>query len=101
MAEPNGRGRLDDHEARIKRLEEARKEVEDALVVMSHLESKAAARVKEHAQFIAEHQAAMESYEKRAAQQEQRTRELDERMDKLVLSIGESISRIPPSTLAP
>ena len=59
MAEPNGSGRIDDHEERLKRLEAARREMEDALVVMAHLESKAAARIKEHAQFISDHQTAM------------------------------------------
>jgi chromosome segregation ATPase len=96
MAEPNGSGGIDDHEERIKRLKAARKEIEDALVVMSHLESKAAARVKEHAQFIAEHEQAMQSYEKRMGTQEERSRILDERVDKLVLAIGEWISRLPP-----
>lgn len=47
------------HEERITRLEAARKEMEDAMVVMAHLESKSAARIKEHAEFIASHQAAM------------------------------------------
>lgn len=33
--------------------------MEDTLVVMAHLESKSAARIKDHAQFISDHQAAM------------------------------------------
>jgi hypothetical protein len=59
MAEPNGSGQIDDHEERIGKLEAARKEMEDTLVVMAHLESKSAARIKDHAQFIANHQAVM------------------------------------------
>ena len=55
MADTNGH----DHEGRISRLEPARKETEDALVVMAHLESKAAARIKEYAEFIASEQEAM------------------------------------------
>jgi hypothetical protein len=50
MAETNGGG---NHEERIGRLEAARKEMEDALIVMAHLESKSAERIKEHAQYIA------------------------------------------------
>ena len=53
MAESNGGGRIDDHEERIKKLEAARREMEDTMIVMAHLESKAAARIKEHAEFIA------------------------------------------------
>lgn len=45
-----------DMEERVSRLEAARKEMEDALVVMAHLESKSAARIKEHAEFIARHE---------------------------------------------
>jgi hypothetical protein len=52
MAETNGSGRLDDHEARLSKLEAARKEMEDALVVMAHLETKSSARIKEHAEYI-------------------------------------------------
>jgi hypothetical protein len=52
MAETNGGRRLDDHEQRLGRLEAARREMEDTLVVMAHLESKSAARMKEHAEFL-------------------------------------------------
>ena len=60
MAEFNGGNRLDDHEQRRARLEAARRELEDSFIVMTHLETKAAARVKEHAEFIAAHEAAMQ-----------------------------------------
>lgn len=52
MAETNDSGRLDEHEERLGRLEAARKEMEDALVVMAHLEAKSASRIKEHAEYI-------------------------------------------------
>jgi hypothetical protein len=91
MAETNGGGRLDD--ARLSKLEAAMLEVNDALIVMAHLETKAAARVKEHAQFIGEH-------DSRIAQQDKHSAELDARVDKLVSAIGELIARIPPSSLA-
>ena len=63
MAETNGSGRLDDHEERLKRLEAARKEMEDALVVMAHLEAKSANRIKEHAEFLSAHQEAMQEFD--------------------------------------
>jgi chromosome segregation ATPase len=100
MAETNGGGRIDDHEVRIVKLKAARREVEDALVVMAHLESQAAARVKEHSEFIALHEAAMASYDKRLLNQEARSAEIDARLDKLVSSIGELIARTPPSNLS-
>jgi len=70
MAEPNGGGRLNDHEERISRLEAARKELEDSFIVMAHLETKSAARLKEHAEFIAHH--------------EQVIREIDDKLNALI-----------------
>jgi len=67
MAETN-------YEERISRLESARKEMEDTLVVMAHLESKASERIKEHAQFIAYHQSAM--------------REFDDKLNALINIVG-------------
>ena len=70
MAEPNGSGKLSDHEDRIARLEAARKELEESFIVMAHLETKSAARVKEHAEFIARH--------------EQVIREIDDKLNALI-----------------
>jgi len=61
-------------EERISRLESARREMEDTLVVMAHLESKASERLKEHAQFIAYHQSAM--------------REFDDKLNALINIVG-------------
>jgi flagellar biosynthesis chaperone FliJ len=97
MAESNGGNRLDDHEQRLARLEAARRELEDSFIVMTHLETKAAARIREHAEFIAAHEAAIAKQEAATAKQVERTSVLDERVDKLVLAIGKLISRIPPS----
>ncbi len=93
MVESNGGNKPDDHEQRLARLKTVRRELEHSLVVMTHLETKAAARVKDHAEFIAAQEAAI-------AKQVERTSVLDERVDKLVLAIGELISRIPPSPLS-
>jgi hypothetical protein len=60
MSETNGGNRLNDHEERLANLEAARRELEDSFIVMTHLETKAAARVKEHAEFIAGHQQAIQ-----------------------------------------
>jgi len=74
MAEPNGSGKLSDHEDRIARLEAARKELEESFIVMAHLETKSAARVKEHAEFIARH--------------EQVIREIDDKLNALIDVVG-------------
>lgn len=46
-----------DLESRVTTLEKARKELEDAMLVHAVLEAKSAARIKEHAEFIARHEA--------------------------------------------
>src|SRR5271165_5324340 len=95
MAEPNGNGKTCDHEERLGRLEAARKEMEDALVVMAHLESKSAARIKEHAEFIAEHEATLRSHSRFIASQEAAWRkhteamsEFDEKLNALIDIVG-------------
>lgn len=98
MAGMNGHG--NDHEDRISKLEAARKEIEDTLVVMAHLEKNAAARVKEHAQFIAEQQALLDAHTRQLEEERVARKALDARVDRLVSSIGELIARIPPSSLA-
>jgi hypothetical protein len=45
-----------DLESRVTTLEKARKEREDAMLVHAVLEAKSAARIKEHAEFIARHE---------------------------------------------
>lgn len=81
MAEPNGSGGIDDHEARIGKLEAARKEMEDALVVMAHLEAKSASRVKEHAEYIS----FLEEADKRHAV---KMAEFDDKLNALIDMIG-------------
>lgn len=82
---PNGDS---SHEARLQALEAARKELEDAMVVMAHLEKKAGERIKEHAQILADHQQWLKKHD-----------EYGERIDKLVSAIADLVSRIPPETL--
>lgn len=88
MAEGNGQN----HEARISVLEQARKEMEDALLVTSQLEARQSRLIKE----LANEQDAQRAEQKAARE---RSAALDARIDKLVSSIGELISRIPPENL--
>ncbi len=69
--------RLDDHKLRLTRLEAARKELEDSFIVMTHLETKAAARVKEHAEFIAGQEASMKLHR-------QKMDEFDDKLNALI-----------------
>jgi hypothetical protein len=91
MADQNGH----DHESRIARLEAARKELEDSFVVMTHLETKAAARVKEHAEFIAGHQQAIREMDEKLKDHaefivghQQAIREMDEKLNALIDIVG-------------
>jgi hypothetical protein len=95
MAEPHGNGKRDDHEERIARLEAARKEMEDALIVMAHLETKSAGRVKEHAELIADHELRVKEHaefiarhEEFVAYHEQIIREIDEKLNALINIVG-------------
>lgn len=81
MAETDGSG---NHEERIGKLETARREMEDALVVMAHLETKSAARIKEHAQFIADHQAAMKSFDRNLQSHAASMLEFDGKLNALI-----------------
>jgi hypothetical protein len=75
---------FEDLMARVRTLEDARKDLQDAMIVHAHLEKQAAERVKEHAIWLADH-------EDRLRQQVEFDRGLDERIDKLVSAIGEMI----------
>ena len=88
MSETNGNGNRNDHEERIARLEAARKELEDSFIVMTHLETKAAARVKEHAEFISEHEAMIRSHAAFLARHEQAMREFDDKLNALINVVG-------------
>ncbi len=84
----NSSGKLDDHEERIAKLEAARREIEDAFIVMAHLETKAAARVKEHAEFVAEHEALVLSHAAFVAKHDQAIQEMDEKLYALIDVVG-------------
>ena len=62
--------------------------MEDALVVMAHLESKAAARIKEHAEFIAEHERFIASQEAAWQKHTEAMSEFDEKLNALIDTVG-------------
>ena len=77
---------MSSHEQRITARETARKEIEEALIVMAHLDTR-------QSNFCANKTEYLASHKSRIRQQEERSRVLDERIDKLVSAIGEGISR--------
>jgi hypothetical protein len=91
MAESNGAHRIDDHELRLAKLEAARRQLEDPFILMAHLEMKAAARIREHVEFIAEHEARLRSHSEFIDGQEAAMRlhtpkmtEFDEKLNALI-----------------
>ena len=83
-----GESTMKDHESRIAALEKARQELEDAMIVMAHLEKRQAERTKEHASYIAAHEKSLLDHDKRM-------NDLDVRIERLVSAMGEWISRMP------
>ena len=91
----NGTGRLDDHEQRSARPEAARRELEDSFIVMTHPETKAAARVREHAEFLANHEQLIESHAKFIASEQavmevhnQKMSEFDDKLNALIAIVS-------------
>ncbi len=83
---------MNDHEIRIKALEEARKELEDSFLVMTHLETKQSNVIKQQAQ-------ATEELQKQAEEQRKLNRETDRRISELVSAIGALIGKMPAAAL--
>jgi hypothetical protein len=73
-------------DARFAMLEQARRDLEDATVIMAHLEKTAAKRIKECAQFIAEEQ----EYRR---EQKKRDQILDKRIEQLFSGSNEWMRR--------
>lgn len=67
-----------DLERRVRTLEAARKELEDALIVTARLQQRQSQLLKEQSEYVASH--------------EERIRGVDERIEKLVSAIGALIS---------
>ena len=73
---------------RLTRLEGARKEMEDSLVVMAHLEARQSQMMKEQVAYMVE-------YEKRLRESERRNDNVDKRIADLVSAIGVLITQRP------
>jgi ACT domain-containing protein len=85
-----------EHETRISKLEQARTEIEDALLVMAHLEK----RQSEQIRILAENDDAQSKRLKELSERDEAHRLMNEQTDariaQLVSAIGELIARMPP-----
>lgn len=77
-----------DFGTRLTRLEAARKELEDSLVVMAHLEARQSQMIREQAEYMVE-------YERRLRETERRNNDVDKRIADLVSAIGVLIRQRP------
>ncbi|MGA7411898.1 MAG: hypothetical protein WBW33_15575 [Bryobacteraceae bacterium] len=77
--------------ARVRTLEDARKDLEDAMLIHAYLEKKAAERIKEHAVWLAHHEEQLRQQAEADRQLKEFDRDLDERIANLVSAIGELI----------
>ncbi len=77
---------MPDIDERLKSLENAKREIQDSLIVISHLEARQSRLLKEQSEYLASH-------ELRLQQSEERNRAVDERIEKLVSASGVLISR--------
>ena len=77
-----------DFGTRLTRLEAARKEIEDSLVVMAQLEARQSQMLKEQAAYMVE-------YEKRLRESDRRNNDIDKRIADLVSAGGVLISQRP------
>jgi hypothetical protein len=89
MAEQNG-GNL---EPRVSALEQARRELEDAMLVHATLEKRMGEILKNHAEIIARHDVWVDESAERGKRIDERIAGLGERIDRLVSGFGEYLRR--------
>jgi hypothetical protein len=83
-------------DAALERIRGKFTDIEDAMIVQAHLEKKMAEQSKLQARRLAD---LISGLEAESAERLAKDAALDARVDKLISSIGELISRIPPATL--
>ena len=89
-------GMMDDHERRIKALEEARKELEDAFLVMTHLETRQSNVIKLQAEDLEEQRKRAKLQAEAMEEQRKLNQETDKRIADLASAIGKLITKMPP-----
>lgn len=83
--------------------EERFQRIEENLMVITAKQARHAEIAADHDEWLRQHTMAIAQFRKQReadrAEQHERDRAIDERIDKLVSAIGELISRIPPENL--
>jgi hypothetical protein len=69
------------------------KELQDTLTVVVGIQARQAELIKGHGEWLEEHDRAMARLERELAEDRKRGREIDERIEKLVIAIGELIRK--------
>src|SRR3954453_13936499 len=94
---------MDDHERRIQALEQARKELEESFLVMTHLETKQSNVIKQQSQAVDNLRSLAEEHRLRLEADEEREREfrreIDRRIADLVSAIGKLIATVRPAQI--
>jgi hypothetical protein len=67
------------------------KELKETAIVMAGIQSRQAAALKDHAEWLQSHDRAMARHDKEMAEARERGKATDERIEKLVIAIGEFI----------
>ncbi|MBV8895642.1 MAG: hypothetical protein JO051_03955 [Acidobacteriaceae bacterium] len=83
-------------DAALQRIRGKFQELEDAMLVQAHLEAGLSRQLKEHAKVLDRILAAAEQNEEEHRRFVEHQRNLDERVDSLVIAIGQLIQRMPP-----
>ncbi len=84
---------MSDTNQRLNTLEDARRNIEENLIVMAHLETGQSRMLKEHAVFLAEHERTLKEVDSRLNQMTVRGAETDIRIERLVSAIGTLVAR--------
>ena len=83
---------MNDHELRIKALEDARKELEDSFLVMTHLEKKQSEVIRQQAKATEDLQRQEEKQRQLNRETDKRIADLGTRIEALVSAIGTLIN---------
>ncbi|MBZ5724430.1 MAG: hypothetical protein LAP87_05480 [Acidobacteriia bacterium] len=69
-------------------MQAAIKELQETAIVMAGIQSRQAAALKDHAEWLIAHERAMAEIRENGRKADERNRQLDERIEKLVTAIG-------------
>ena len=71
-------------EPRVTALEKSYKELDDAMLVHAHLEARAARRIKEHAEFLTDHETAIQKHDQMMGELDTLMREISDKVNFII-----------------